>query len=119
MTYLMRNGVTIAVLDKAERISGTQAVLDIIATAGYQAKAAGMLVYKESFDESFFDLKTGIAGEMLQKISNYGFKLAIVGDFSAYTSKSLQDFIYECNKGRLVFFKSNIDSAVTALTNNP
>lgn len=74
-----------------------------------------MVLYKESLNESFFDLKTGLAGEILQKFSNYRFKLAIVGDFSHYTSKSLRDFIYECNKGNMVYFKDDLDSALSAL----
>jgi hypothetical protein len=32
-------------------------------------------------------LKTGLAGEILQKFSTYNMRLGIVGDFSAYTSK--------------------------------
>ena len=71
--------------------------------------------YKESLDERFFDLKTGVAGEMLQKFSNYSFRLAIVGDFSCYASKSLRDFMYECNNGSLVFFVGGIQAAVDRL----
>ena len=33
-------------------------------------------------------------------------KLAIIGDFSGYTSKPLRDFIYESNNGNQVFFVS-------------
>ena len=40
---------------------------------------------------------------------------AIVGDFSHYTSKSLRNFIYESNKGRLIFYTGNLASAVAAL----
>ncbi|WP_246213132.1 DUF4180 domain-containing protein [Aminipila butyrica] len=74
-----------------------------------------MIIFHDSLDEHFFDLRTGFAGEVLQKFSNYNFKMAIVGDFSIYTSKSLQDFIYECNNGRLIFFKNNIESAMNSL----
>jgi hypothetical protein len=67
-------------------------------------------------DESFFDLKTGIAGEILQKVSNYQMKLAIVGDYSNYPSKSLRDFIYESNKANQVIFINNIQDAIDRLT---
>ncbi|MCK7528774.1 MAG: DUF4180 domain-containing protein [Ignavibacteriales bacterium] len=33
------------------------------------------------FISDFFDLKTGIAGEILQKFSTYNVRLAILGDF--------------------------------------
>lgn len=35
-----------------------------------------------------------IENEVLQKFINYQTKIAIIGDFSGYTSKSLKDFIY-------------------------
>lgn len=46
---------------------------------------------------------------------NYRIKLAIVGDFNVYNSKSLADFIYECNKGKAVFFLKDEESALSAL----
>jgi hypothetical protein len=53
-------------------------------------------------------LKSGIAGEILQKFSTYNFRLAIVGTFSEVQSKSLRDFIYESNKyGRINFVGSH------------
>ena len=44
---------------------------------------------EKNITPAFFDLKNGIAGEILQKFSTYRVRLAIVGDFSKYTSKSL------------------------------
>ena len=45
-------------------------------------------------------------------------KLAIIGDFSKYKSKSLRDFIYECNSGRDIFFVENESEALKLLGNN-
>jgi hypothetical protein len=105
----------IAIANKGDKITNAQDILDMMASSQYQCECIGMVLYKESLNESFFDLKTGLAGEILQKFSNYRFKLAIVGDFSHYTSKSLRDFIYECNKGNMVYFKDDLDSALSAL----
>ena len=69
-----------------------------------------------SLHPDFFDLKTRFAGEILQKFSNYDVKLAIVGDFSKYSSKSLRDFIYESNKGKLIFFADNLNTALMKLS---
>ena len=60
-------------------------------------------------------MKTRLAGEILQKFINYRMKLAIVGDFSMYSSKSLQEFIYESNKGKAIFFMFNEKEAVEKL----
>ncbi|MCA0366291.1 MAG: DUF4180 domain-containing protein [Bacteroidetes bacterium] len=71
-------------------------------------------IYYQGFDKiildeqhicpDFFDLKTKLAGEILQKFSNFKMKLEIVGNWGKYESKSLQDFIFESNKGTLINF---------------
>ncbi len=71
---------------------------------------------KENFTESFFDLRSGLAGEILQKVSNHAAKLGIVGDFSVYESKSLRDFIYESNKSNNVVFVSTVEDALNRLS---
>ncbi|WP_042993841.1 DUF4180 domain-containing protein, partial [Bacillus thuringiensis] len=43
-------------------------------------------------------------------------KIAIVGDFSMYTSKSLKDFIYECNKGKDIFYLATEQQAIEKLS---
>ncbi len=116
MTPLVKNGQTVAVVDRTEKINTAQDLLDLFVSASYTHGSSGLIVYRESLSEDFFDLKTRVAGELLQKCSNYRFRFAVVGDFSGFNSKSLNDFIYECNKGSLVFFKDDLDSAAGALT---
>lgn len=89
-------------------IRSSQDMLDLMASARYECGCDTILLKKENLDEDFFNLKTGLAGEILQKISNYGFKLAVIGDFSQYESKSLRDFIYESNKAGRVMFVSDV-----------
>lgn len=115
MNIIKKNGTSIAVVDRSQKISNVQDMLDLMADIWFQGECTGMIIFQDSLDGHFFDLKTGFAGEILQKFSNYNFKLAIIGDFSIYSSKSLKDFIYECNKGHLVFFKDSIDSAMDVL----
>jgi hypothetical protein len=115
MKTVVKNGARLAVCDSSQRLDTVRDFLDLLVSASYPERCDGLVIYKESLPESFFDLKTGLAGEALQKFSNYRMKLAVVGDFSGYTSKSLRDFIYECNKGKLVFFKDTLDDAITAL----
>jgi len=94
----------------------------IIQSAGDGADLVGNL-YFQGFDKAiihekniapdFFDLKSGIAGEILQKFSNYRIKLAIVGEFQKYNSRSLRDFIYESNKGGHICFVQSVDEALS------
>ena len=115
MNVIIRNNRSIGVVDKEMRITDVQTMLDLMASAHYNSECMGVVLYKESLDESFFDLKTGFAGEILQKFANYNMKLAVIGDYSHYTSKSLRDFIYESNHGNLAFFKGSLDEALLAL----
>jgi hypothetical protein len=71
-----------------------------------------IIIQAAQLSPSFFDLKTGLAGEVLQKVSNWRIRLAIVGDFSGISSNSIRDFIFESNKGRLVNF---LDSTTAVL----
>ncbi|MGN8070738.1 DUF4180 domain-containing protein [Mucilaginibacter sp. SG564] len=95
-------------------INDAQDALDILANCAYQ-DANRIIVYQKDITEDFFELKTKLAGEVLQKFSNYNSKLAIVGDFSGYGSKSLRDFIYESNKVGRVSFVATKEEAIEAL----
>jgi len=66
-------------------------------------------------DARFFDLRTGVAGDMLQKVSNYQRRLIILGDFADVTSQSLRDFIYESNRQGRVIFAETLESAIAKL----
>jgi len=49
----------------------------------------------------FFNLSTGLAGEVLQKLTLHGLKLVVLGDVSAHVEKSsaFRDFVREANRG--------------------
>jgi len=88
---------------------------DLIGNVYYQGYEK-IIISMDNLTPDFFDLKTKLAGEILQKFSNYRVRLIILGDFSKVESKSLQDFIRESNKGRLVNFLSSRDEAVGRLS---
>jgi hypothetical protein len=71
-----------------------------------------IIVRSEHLNPEFFDLKNGLAGEILQKCSNFRIRLTVIGDFSSVSSKSLRDFIYESNKGKLVNFVGSVGDAL-------
>ncbi len=73
-------------------IASAQDAVDMLGNLYYQGLDR-VIVHEISLTPNFFDLKNGIAGDILQKFSNYRTRLAIVGDFEKYSCKSLQDFI--------------------------
>lgn len=93
-------------------IGRAQHFLDLIANI----PSRNIIMRKEMLDQAFFDLSTGIAGDILQKVSNYCIRLAIVGDFRSHASKSLRDFMYESNLTNQVLFVSDTETAVDRLT---
>ncbi|MUG43730.1 DUF4180 domain-containing protein [Paenibacillus sp. FSL W8-0186] len=111
-------GTTIAVVNGvAPVINDVQSALDFMATVRYETDCDRIVIEKSLISESFFDLKTRLAGEILQKFINYQVQMAIVGDFSMYSSQSLKDFIYECNNGNDIFFVSTEQQAIEKLSN--
>ncbi len=110
---ITKNGTIIASIESQEiLIQDVQTALDLMMTAKYESDCIGIVISKENVTEEFFQLSSGIAGEVLQKFVNYQTKLAICGDYSQYTSKALADFIYECNKGNHIYFVSGIEEAI-------
>ncbi|MBS0363643.1 MAG: DUF4180 domain-containing protein [Proteobacteria bacterium] len=58
----------------------------------------------------FLRLSSGVAGEVLQKLVNYHFQVAVLGDTAAAQAASgpLRDFVRESNRGRTVWFVDDL-----------
>jgi len=116
ITFQTHNNMKVAITeDDSLIISTVQDALDLIGEAGME-DCNRVIVYEENIHADFFRLQTGLAGEILQKFSNYRFKLAVIGDFSKYRSRSLRDFIRESNKGNRIFFVEDLNTALNKLT---
>jgi hypothetical protein len=110
------NGINVAeVISDELTVKDAQDALDVMANCSYQG-ADNIIWHKKNIAADFFDLKTGLAGEVLQKFSNYRARLAIVGDFSKYESKALRDFIFESNKQGRINFVGSVEVAKEKLS---
>jgi hypothetical protein len=72
-------------------------------------EARRLVVHAHQLHPGFFDLSTRLAGEVLQKFTNYQVQLAIVGDFSVYP-------IRESNRGTQVVFVARPEEALQRLS---
>jgi hypothetical protein len=111
MEYVMhatRTGEVAVVTSITGTLRGPQDFLELVANI----PARAFVIPRNLLDERFFDLKTGVAGDILQKVSNYRLRLAILGDFEHVASKSLRDFISESNRGNQVIFVDNKEEAL-------
>ncbi len=114
---IKKNDTEIALIHSDELlITDVRSALDFIMTVHYETGCNNIVLNKEAITEDFFILSTCLAGEILQKFINYNVRFAVYGDFSKYTSKPLQDFIYESNHGKDFFFLPDADTAMEKLS---
>jgi hypothetical protein len=83
---------------------------DLIARA-LQQRIPWVVIPVARLGDDFFRLRTGVAGDFIQKFVNYRIHLAIVGDISRYVDEStaLRDFVREANRGNQVLFMATVD----------
>jgi hypothetical protein len=113
--HLIEGKVRIAEIVPGKNIiEGAEDILDIMADTRYN-ESDRIIIHQETLHPDFFILKTGLAGEILQKFSTYRMRLAIVGNFNGLESKSLIDFIRESNRKGVISFVTSTKEAISKL----
>ncbi len=106
MTVTEISGVKVFMAPAEGPLLGSeQDALDLIGDA-HPSEAHLIAVPVSRLRPEFLSLRTGMAGAFLQKMQNYSYSFAVVGDISVAVaaSKALHDFVYESNKvGRMLF----------------
>lgn len=97
------------ILSERVVLTSVDDALDLIANLSYQGFTQ-IIIHEKNISTDFFDLKTKIAGDILQKFTQYQMPLVVVEDFSKYESKSPNDFIFESNKGKQINFIAAISN---------
>lgn len=103
-TFVAANGDTVFICPaEGPGITDTGPALDLPGDAA--ASGAVSALPAERLGEEFFSLRSGLAGEEVQKFTRYGTRLAVLGDTSAHVEQSsaLRDFVREANRGRHVW----------------
>ena len=87
------------------RVGSERDAVDVIGEA-FTARPDWIVIPVAQLGDGFLDLKTRIAGNVLQKFVTYGFGVVILGDVSAAAAASgaLRDFIAETNRGTQIWF---------------
>jgi len=111
-THTINNIQTAEIKSDEIIISNLDDALELIGNIYYQGFDR-LILHKKNITSEFFDLKTKLAGEILQKFTQYQLALVIIGDFDTYQSMSLTDFIYESNQGKQVNFVKSIEHLTT------
>jgi hypothetical protein len=72
----------------------------------FSTSAEMVIIPVERLSPAFLDLGSRLAGDILQKFTNYGIRVAILGDIAAAltASSALRAYVMESNRGRHVWF---------------
>ena len=77
------------------RVEDVSTVLE----ACFDNAARGLLLYSENLTERFFDLSSGEAGEILQKLRNYRIRLALVRSPTLQLSSRFDELMADESRG--------------------
>lgn len=93
ITINQRNDSKVAIISSDSIvIQNVNDAIDLMVNVRYNG-CKKMLVRRENITDDFFELKSGLADEILQKYTNYNMKIAIIGDFENYKSKSARFYL--------------------------
>ena len=97
-------------------IDSPQCAIDLIGEAAF-AGASVIALPVSRLGAAFFQLRTGLAGEIAQKAVNYRLRLAVIGDISQHlaASSALRDWVREANRGREIWFEPSLDGLAARL----
>lgn len=101
-----RHGATVLMCaPDGPKIADEQSAVDLIGTLWGQ-DVQWLVLPVQRLPQDFFVLRTRVAGAVVQKMQQYGYRVAVVGDISGHVeaSTALRDFVYESNRGRQLWF---------------
>ena len=105
-SFIQLSGVELYfVSENGRQLRSGQDAVDLMSAAS-ERRAAWIAIPVARLGDDFFQLHTGVAGEITQKFAMYGAKVAIVGDILARValSRSLASFVAEANRGQSLWF---------------
>ncbi len=91
-------------------------ILDLMGHFG-EVGANILLISDGALHPDFFDLSTGLAGEISLKLSTYSVKTAIVVDLDSIPSQCFLEWAEECNRGREIHFCADLQEGEDWLLN--
>jgi Domain of unknown function (DUF4180) len=84
---------------------------DISDALGACLDSAGLVLTENDLAQEFFDLRSGLAGELFQKFTNYRLRVAIVLPDPETYGKRFSELAYEHTSHNMIRFVGSIDEA--------
>ena len=83
-----------------------------VVTSCIESGAHQLLLDEGALPPAFFDVSTGVAGDLVQRLTLYGIRMAAVVPDPALHSRSFQEFAHEANQGtQFRFFRTRDQAA--------
>lgn len=92
------------------KLSSEEDVLDIVGTC-FGDNCSHVILHGEVLSEDFFNLKTKVAGMMLQKFINYHIKVAVILPNDEKIKGRFGEMVSETNKGKDFRVFKNVEEA--------
>lgn len=110
-TLQVLGGSRVLVAGSADRPVDLRRVKELLAEA-HGEDAAWLVVRTEDLAPAFFDLRSGVAGEILQATVVYRLPLAIIGPLPqpAASSSAFAALVRESNRGRDHWFTGSVET---------
>jgi hypothetical protein len=94
-----------------------QSIRDVSDALGAVYDADGLLLTESDLSPEFFDLRSGIAGELFQKFTNYQIHLALVVNNLEVYGERFGELAFEHRNHKLIRFFDSIETAKLWLLN--
>jgi hypothetical protein len=80
------------------RVASERHALDLVAACGENGTNR-LLLHAASLSEDFYQLKTGLAGDVLQKFANYRIRSAAIIPLELASQGRFGEMVWEANRG--------------------
>ena len=84
---------------------------DISDALGARISSEGLILTEADLTPAFFDLRSGLAGELFQKFTNYRIRLAIVLPEPNAYGQRFSELVYEHRRDHLIRFVRSEEEA--------
>ncbi len=110
-------GVRILVVGDAAEFADIKSHVNDLIKEAWSQHIPTIAIPVNCLPEDFFQLRSGMAVAISQKLVNYHITVAFVGEIAGklLDSQALGDFIRDCNRGRWIWFVDDMDTLVDRL----
>lgn len=110
---MLGNPKILVAADSNIRLESAEDIADLI---GACWGMDGLILHESGLASSFFDLRSGLLGELFQKCTNYDLRLAMVLLEPTVHGERFNELVHEHRSDKMIRFFAAIDQAKTWLS---